>query len=77
MRNHEMTFTQFMHEAVNLYNTFRDILNNKVLNAQATQRGASANALRDEMPPQIDAIEAKINGLDQIIENLMHSETDI
>ena len=58
MRNHEMTFTQVMHEAVNRYNEFRDILTNRVLNDQARQRGDSANRLRDEMPPQIDAIEA-------------------
>ena len=67
MRNHEMTFTQVMHEAVNLYNEFRDILTNRVPNDQAKQREASANKLLDEMPPQIDAIEAKINGLDRII----------
>ena len=72
-----MNFTQVMHEAVNLYNEFRDILTNKVLNDQAKQRGASANKLRDDMPPQIDEIEAKINGLDRIIESLSGTEIDI
>ena len=35
MRDHEISFVQYMREAVDLYNKFRDILSNRVLNAEA------------------------------------------
>ena len=74
MRNHEIQFTQVMHEAVNLYNNFRDILQNRVLNAEAKNRGANANYLRDEMPAQIEQIEMSVTSLGQIIQQLSDHE---
>ena len=35
MRDHELFFVKHMREAVDLYNKFRDILSNRVLNAEA------------------------------------------